>query len=131
MLLDTHVLIWLLEGDERLGVEARAAMARAPDVHVSAASLWEIAIKVELGRLQAPDDLPEVVRRAGLQRLPVTGEHAWSVQGVAGLPHRDPFDRLLVAQASVEGLSLVTADRALLGASAQLQPAVRLLDARR
>lgn len=131
MLLDTHVLIWLLEGDERLGVEARASMARVTDVHVSAASLWEIAIKVELGRLQAPDDLPDVVQRAGLQHLSVTAEHAWSVQQVAGLPHRDPFDRLLVAQAAVEGLTLLTADRALLAASARLQPAVRLLDARR
>ena len=128
MLLDTHVLVWLLEGDERLGAGARDALVQAHAVHVSAASLWEVAIKVELGRMQAPDDLPGLVSRSGLQHLPVTGEHAWAVRGVE-LPHRDPFDRLLLAQASVEGLPLVTADRAILGAD--LPPGVRVVDARR
>ena len=128
MLLDTHVLIWLLEGDDRLGATAREALVAAHAVHVSAASLWEVAIKVELGRMQAPEDLPGLVSRSGLQHLPVTGEHAWAVRSVV-LPHRDPFDRLLLAQASVEALPLVTADRTILGAAPP--PRVRLVDARR
>lgn len=116
MLLDTHVLIWLLEGNERLGPSTRQQIEQVPLVHVSAASLWEMAIKVGLGRLTAPDDLLAQVEAAGLQQLSVSPSHAWAVRHESALPRRDPFDHLLVTQAVIEGFPFVTADRAILGA---------------
>lgn len=78
---------------------------------MSVASLWEIAIKVELGKLQTPDELPERIRELGFELLTATDEHVWRVRG---LPHHhsDPFDRLLIAQAQIERLPIVTANRA-------------------
>ena len=78
---------------------------------VSMASLWEIAIKTALGKLDAPDDLPERVQELGFELLPITPEHAWCVRA---LPHHhgDPIDRLLIAQAQLERLPIVTADAA-------------------
>lgn len=75
------------------------------------ASLWEIAIKVALGKLDVPDDLPERVRQLGFELLPIASDHAWRVRS---LPHHhgDPFDRLLIAQAQLEQLPIVTADAA-------------------
>lgn len=128
MLLDTHVVLWLLTDDARIGAKARERLAAAVALHVSTASLWEIAIKRELGRLRVPDDLPDLIHRSGLQWLAITARHAWSVLDVAGLPPRDPFDRLLAAQARVEGMPLMTADRALLAADV---PGVVMLEARR
>jgi PIN domain nuclease of toxin-antitoxin system len=109
LLLDTQILLWALAGHRRLPREAR----RLIDAHesiVSAASIWEIATKVSLGRLEAD---PAAVRQAldpsGFEELAVTGEHA---ARVVQLPphHRDPFDRLLVAQSLVEQLVLLTTD---------------------
>jgi PIN domain nuclease of toxin-antitoxin system len=117
MLLDTHVLLWLLTDDERLGPHSRGHLGSAPAVHVSAASLWEIAIKAELGRLRVPESLPELVEEAGLHWLPIAPSHAWSIREIADLPHRDPFDRLLAAQARFERMPLLTADRTLLAAA--------------
>lgn len=128
MLLDTHVVLWLLDDSGQLGPDSREALEAAPALHVSAASLWEIAIKAGLGKLTVPDDLPARIEQAGLQWLPVTPGHVWSSRTLAGPPHRDPFDRLLCAQAHEEGLPLLTADRALLAAS--LTPDLRRLDAR-
>ncbi len=128
MLLDTHVALWLLDDSADLGPRTREALLAAPALHVSAASLWEIAIKSGLGKLAVPDDLPARVEQAGLQWLPVHPGHVWSSRSLSGLPHRDPFDRLLCAQALEERLPLVTADRALLGA--ELGPDVRRVDAR-
>jgi len=128
MLLDTHVVLWLLADDPAFGQGARERIRDAAAVHVSAASLWEVAIKAELGKLDVPDDLPDQIQRAGLVLLPVTAAHSWATREVTGLPHRDPFDRLLVAQARLERLALVTADRALL--AADLGPGVTLVDAR-
>jgi PIN domain nuclease of toxin-antitoxin system len=112
-LLDTHVLAWWLFDDPRLGSAARDVMADPTNVvFVSAASVWEIAIKKSLGKIAAPDDLVARVEEAIFEPLPVGLDHA---QHVATLPlhHRDPFDRLLVAQAQVEGATLVTVDDAL------------------
>ena len=92
LLLDTHVLLWLLTGDPRLGSGSRGAIEAAARVLVSAASLWEVAIKAGLGRLTVPDDLREVVERSGLEALPVTSAHAWGVRHLAGLEHRDPLE---------------------------------------
>ncbi len=110
-LLDTHALIWALTSPERLRGPVRAALSDpAVAVSVSAAWTWEIAIKAALGKLPPPPaDLPGVPARLGFQALPLTVE---DTMGVLALPlhHRDPFDRLLVAQALRHGLTLVTAD---------------------
>lgn len=126
-LLDTHVMMWLLDDSSRLGGATRGWLEKQSDVFVSAASLWEVAIKSSLGRLRVPDDLPALIEASGLSWLPISPHHAWSVGLITGLPHRDPFDRLLCTQALLESLTLVTADRALL--SAELEPAIRLHDA--
>jgi PIN domain nuclease of toxin-antitoxin system len=108
LLLDTHVLIWWDEG-RRLASEARRAIEEADTVYVSAASAWEVAIKIGLGRLRPTRTVEQAASESGFLELPVTFRHA---QRVAALPphHRDPFDRLLIAQAAVEELTLVTRD---------------------
>lgn len=108
LLLDTHVLIWWDEG-RRLAPEARRAIEEADAVYVSAATAWEVAIKIGLGRLRPTRTVEEATRESGFLELPVTFRHA---ERVAALPshHRDPFDRLLVAQAEVEELTVVTRD---------------------
>lgn len=113
MLLDTHVALWLLADDPSLGPRARGLVRGAPSVHVSAASVWEIEIKRELGKLDAPDDLVDVLARSGVAALPITWAHARATPRT-GLGHRDPFDRMLVAQARAERLVLLTADRRIL-----------------
>jgi PIN domain nuclease of toxin-antitoxin system len=109
LLLDTHILLWWLAENPKLSMAARARIAEAEIVFVSAASVWEMAIKVSTGKLRAPDDLEKQLQRHGFEQLPVSVNHAL---GVATLPrhHADPFDRMLVAQASLESLTLVTAD---------------------
>jgi PIN domain nuclease of toxin-antitoxin system len=108
LLLDTHVLIWWDEG-RRLAGDARRAIEAADSVYVSAASAWEVAIKIGLGRLRASRTVEQAARESGFLELPITFLHA---ERVADLPvhHRDPFDRLLVAQAEIEGFTLVTRD---------------------
>lgn len=128
MLLDTHVVLWLLTDDASLGPRARALLDAATERLVSTASLWEMAIKADVGKLAVPDDLPTRVAAAGLRWLPPTATHTWAVRGLRGVPHRDPFDRLLLAQASVERLPLLTADQVLLGA--RVEPVVECIDAR-
>jgi PIN domain nuclease of toxin-antitoxin system len=110
LLVDSHVLLWHVLDDSRLGPEPTAAIeADEAEVLVSTASLWEIAIKAALGKLDVPDDLPVQVEQLGFHLLPVTADHAWQVRQLP-LHHRDPFDRLLIAQAQIERLSIVTAD---------------------
>ena len=108
LLLDTHVLIWWDEG-RRLAAEARRAIANADSVYVSAASAWEVAIKTGLGRLRPIRTVEQAVDESGFLELPVTFRHA---ERVGKLPphHRDLFDRLLIAQADVEELTLATRD---------------------
>jgi PIN domain nuclease of toxin-antitoxin system len=110
LLLDTHALLWWLGGHERLG-QAAAGTIRDPTVEVlvSAASVWEAAIKRTRGKLRAPAGLLDAIARARLAELPVSARHAWHA-GSLPLLHHDPFDRMLVAQAQIEGLSIVTAD---------------------
>lgn len=127
-LLDTHVLLWLLDGSSRLGPGTRAWLERQPRVHVSAASLWEIAIKEELGKLAVPGNLTDLISASGTTWLPVSPSHSWATRSVTGLPHRDPFDRLLLAQAAEEDLTLVTAD--VLLRAGEVSPSVRRRDAR-
>jgi PIN domain nuclease of toxin-antitoxin system len=112
LLLDTHVFLWWRGEPTRLATEARSRIATADIVFVSAASAWEAGIKVALGRLEIPDTFESGVVASGFEKLLITFSHA---ERAAGLPphHRDPFDRMLVAQAQAEGLTLVTHDRLL------------------
>jgi PIN domain nuclease of toxin-antitoxin system len=113
LLLDTHAALWWLSGDERFGDGAARTLGdETNQVLLSAAVVWEVAIKRSLGKLDAPADLVPVLLGAGVQALPVSLEHAAAVED---LPwhHRDPFDRLLVAQAAIEGATLVSRDEAL------------------
>jgi len=113
LLLDTHVLLWALTDDPSLSAAARAAIVDGRNrVVVSAVSAWEITIKRSLGKLRAPADLAEEVAAHRFTPLAVSLEHALAVGALPDL-HRDPFDRLLVAQAGVEGLTIVTRDRAI------------------
>ena len=110
LLLDTHVLLWIAAGDDKLGPQARAAIEDGRRlVFVSAATTWEIAIKSGLGRLDVPDDYLEMLQHYRFTPLDIRHEHALAVRALPSL-HRDPFDRMLVAQARTEGLVLVTRD---------------------
>lgn len=112
LLLDTCVLLWWLENSWQLGSSARAAIANgAHQVHVSAISAAEIAVKSSIGKLKAPGDLDVQVRDNDFTPLALTIPHGLQLQGLP-FHHRDPFDRMLIAQAQVEGLTVVTADRA-------------------
>lgn len=115
LLLDTHVLLWLLDDSPRLGIAARERISASAAVYVSAASTWELAIKAAIGKIALPDDFGDAIERSGLRDLPVTRRHTLA-SDLAALPHRDPFDAVLVAQAAVEGLGLLTADAKLLSA---------------
>jgi PIN domain nuclease of toxin-antitoxin system len=109
LLVDTHVVIWWLADNATLGDDIKAKLDHEPDVFLSAATIWEVAIKQAIGRLKAPTDLPERVRGSGFRELPITSQHALTA-GRLPLLHRDPFDRMLVAQAQCEDLTLVTRD---------------------
>ena len=116
-LLDTHALLWALTETDRLGTTALAAISkRSNDLVVSAASAWEIATKHRLGKLGQADGLvaayPSHLSRLGARELPITGAHALLAGGLAW-DHRDPFDRMIAAQAMLEGLPVVTGDEAL------------------
>lgn len=109
LLLDTHAVIWLLAADERLRADTRRAITAAERVYVSAATIWEMAVKVARGRLEAPADFPSRILDLGMSQLALGWEHA-RVAGGLPLHHRDPFDRMLVAQAIVERLTIVSGD---------------------
>lgn len=109
LLLDTHTLLWAIEGGRQLRPSTLEAIFINNRVYVSAASYWEIAIKAALGKLQLANDPLEFIENSGFAELPVYFRHA---ELAASLPlhHRDPFDRMLIAQAQAEGLTLVTDD---------------------
>jgi len=114
-LLDTHAFLWWIVGDERLSDSASRAIAdRRNEIFVSAASIWEIAIKGRLGRLSIPGDpgafIGGQIVENSFRGLPIVAGHALRVWDLPD-HHQDPFDRLLVAQAQVEGLTLVSRDR--------------------
>jgi PIN domain nuclease of toxin-antitoxin system len=124
LLLDTHTLVWWLVANRRLGRRAREAIVD-PDneVWISAATIWEIAIKTSLERLdlgEPPETcLPRELRHHEFRELPVTPAHAYGVRTLPWI-HKDPFDRLLVSQAKAEGLTLVTSDRLMTGYGVEL-----------
>lgn len=109
LLLDTEALIWWDADDRRLGRNARALIQSAVEVFVSAASAWEIAIKHALGKLETTREPARAVADSGFTALPVSFEHAAALRDL-GPHHRDPFDRLIIAVARVEGLAIVTSD---------------------
>lgn len=109
-LLDTHALLWWLADPDRLSAESRdAIMKSSNDIYVSAASAWEIAIKKRIGKLQAPDDLEVQIDENRFTPLPVEIRHGLAVERLPPI-HRDPFDRMLVIQAQLEDLTVITRD---------------------
>ncbi|MEO3857812.1 type II toxin-antitoxin system VapC family toxin [Acrocarpospora sp. B8E8] len=122
LLLDTHVAIWWLGDSPELPVHLKELIDTETEVYLSAMSVWEVAIKVKLGKL-GPADLAERMSGCELELLPFTAEHA-IVAGDLPLLHNDPFDRALIAQARVEDLQLLTRD-----GNIHTYPDVRLLKA--
>lgn len=113
LLLDTHIFLWAVSGDARLVPATRRLMQAAEAVFVSAASVWEVAIKARLGKIDAdPQTLVDAIAAAGFTELPVRAVHA-ALVATMPLHHADPFDRLLLAQALHEPLRLLTTDAAL------------------
>ena len=110
LLLDTHVLLWWLSDDPLLGQTTRQVIADPRnDVYISTASTWEISIKKSLGKLSAPDDMDNIIDDEGFDKLPITLFHG-DQAGMLPEHHKDPFDRMLIAQAQSEGLVVVTSD---------------------
>ena len=113
LLLDTQVYLWILAASPKLPRRAQEQIREAAAVYVSAASIWEAAIKIGVGKLSvAIDDVLDNIQRSGFLSLPVQPQHA-ALVATLPLHHRDPFDRILVAQAISETLRLLTADAAL------------------
>lgn len=109
LLLDTHVALWAITGDATLGEDLLDRLRHDPDIFLSPVSLWEITTKQSAGKLAGPPDLAERVRDMGFHELPVTYAHGIAA-GRLPLHHRDPFDRMLVAQAVTERLTLASRD---------------------
>ncbi|MEZ5811757.1 MAG: type II toxin-antitoxin system VapC family toxin [Rhizobiaceae bacterium] len=108
-LVDTHILLWSLHGDRRLKQRHEAILGSSAETFVSMATAWEIVIKVNLGKLDTVGDIEEALKSVGHQVLPVTFDH---LRHLRELPthHRDPFDRLIIAQAKTENMTILTAD---------------------
>ena len=109
LLLDTHVVLWQLSGERSLGVRARELIGASTELAFSVVSFAEIGVKAASGKLTVPDDLHAHIVGTGVRVLGLSAEHGLAVASLP-LHHRDPFDRLLVAQARQEGFALVTAD---------------------
>jgi PIN domain nuclease of toxin-antitoxin system len=113
ILLDTHAVVWYLDGNEKLQPNHRHLIVDSRnDLFVSTASLWELAIKISIGRLETPRSLSDILaalQKQGFEVLPVMPGHTLQITALP-LHHRDPFDRMLIAQALVEHLSLLTYD---------------------
>ncbi|AZD09239.1 hypothetical protein C4K26_3840 [Pseudomonas chlororaphis] len=110
VLLDTHILLWTLNDDPKLSAKARKLIESAAEIYISAASFWEMAIKVGLGKLDVDlEEIREYCLASGFIELAITSEHAIAVKDLEH-HHRDPFDRLIVATAISEPMKLLTAD---------------------
>lgn len=109
LLLDTHVVLWQLSGKRELAAPAREAITAADDLLFSAVSFAEVGIKAAVGKLGVPDDLQARIADAGVRTLGLSPAHGLAVSELP-VHHRDPFDRLIIAQAMIEGLTVVTAD---------------------
>ena len=109
-LVDTHVLVWALENSARLSQEHRTILSRGDRIFISPVVLWEIAVKGAKGKLRLTGDIDGLLVEAGCLELPVTWEHAKRLRTLPQI-HRDPFDRMLVAQAAVEQFVVLTSDK--------------------
>ena len=110
LLLDTHVLLWWLADDTSLTqIQRMAIQDKRNSCYISAATIWEISIKSRLGKLDVDEEYLEVVKSPGFLELPITWQHAKTVKSLPDI-HKDPFDRILIAQAIVEGMSLICTD---------------------
>ena len=110
LLLDTHVLLWWLSDDPQLGQSTRQVISDPRnDIYVSAASTWEISIKRSLGKLSAPEDMDSIIDDEGFGKLPISPFHGDQAGMLPG-HHKDPFDRMLIAQAQSEGLVVISND---------------------
>lgn len=113
LLLDTHIVLWVMQGASQLGPQARRLIDDADQVYVSSVSIWEASIKAGLGKLKVDMDLLDRrLRDTAMLQLPVTWDHAAALRGLPRL-HRDPFDRMLMAQAVSEPMHLLTHDATL------------------
>ncbi len=113
-LVDTEAVLWFLADDPRLSPSAKQTMESGESVLlVSSASIWEMAIKVGLGKLEMPDDLLTVLPDQGFEPLEVTPAHAWAVRELPRGSHKDPFDRLLAVQSALERLPMISSDEQL------------------
>jgi len=113
LLLDTHIFLWAVTDSKKLKAADRKMILSAESVYVSAASIWEIAIKSQLGKIEGdPEQLADAIAESGFIELPVNAKHAAVVSKLKPY-HADPFDRLLIAQAITEPLRLMTADSTL------------------
>lgn len=122
VLLDTQILLWWLADDPALPERAADAIAGTDNsIIVSAATAWEIAIKKATGRLEAPDDLLDALDENDFDQLPITALHALAA-GVLPAHHSDPFDRMLIAQAQIEGVTLASVDKRFLAYDVALLP---------
>ncbi|MGW9439900.1 type II toxin-antitoxin system VapC family toxin [Streptomyces sp. NPDC055607] len=110
LLVDTHVVIWWLLDSPQLSGDVKDLLDTEEHAYVSAVTPWELSVKQALGKLDGPAELPELARDCQLRPLPVTAEHGIRA-GRLPPHHRDPFDRILIAQAQAEGLTLVTRDK--------------------
>ncbi len=109
LLLDTHVVLWQLSGERELSARAQEAITAADDLLLSVVSFAEIGVKVSVGKLDVPDDLQARIADSGVRTLGLSPVHGLAVSGLP-VHHRDPFDRLIIAQATVERLTVITAD---------------------
>ena len=110
LLLDTHIYLWCIKNDRRLSKATRSKILQATDVYVSSASIWEVMIKIRLKKIDADvDQIVEAISESGFLELPITVHHAAAVSRLPDI-HRDPFDRMLIAQAISEPLTFLTAD---------------------
>ena len=122
LLLDTHIFLWWLTDDPALSAKAREVIGNGNNViYISAASVWEISVKKSLGKLEAPENIETIVEQERFQKLSITLSHG---EAAGQLPtyHRDPFDRMLIAQARCEELILVTVDQDIPKYQVRLQP---------
>ncbi len=113
ILLDTHIFLWAINDDPKLSKKARTLILEATETYISSASIWEAAIKIKIGKLDIKiDKLVGAIKDSGFLELPIAIAHAAAISSLPQI-HRDPFDRILVAQAMSEPLRLISADKIL------------------
>ena len=110
LLLDTHIFLWCIQGESKRIKSIRSKLSHASEIYVSSASIWEMTIKIKLNKLEGDiSAIVAAISESGFLELPITSAHAAAVSGLPDI-HRDPFDRMLIAQAILEPLTLLTAD---------------------